>query len=306
MGEMPAANFSPDRRMPDRRAPLGNAKKQEEETVSKEFVERFVTFTSLYDRIFGTGGDRPKLGGIYLHFPAVQPRWKVGEKGKEDGKAHGEVWSNNKVFEDVPGNRALIEGWKRISEQEYKIHLMPAKSGETRVVEKLLLAIRDDAAFREDLSSMKVILSEARMEKNYREEAREKGKLLLECVLPTIVIYPRSGKEHAQRLLDTLQEILKDEIPYGTGRTPRFNDRVNQLIFYAQGDGDTKMRYAEIVGKRVQDRITELMKQGEFPKESDKQKAKTRALWDEEVAKDGIFEPTLARFAAKDDNRLEF
>jgi hypothetical protein len=57
-------------------------------------------------------------------------------------------------------------------------------------------------------------------------------------VMPTIVIYVFGGKEAAQKALNKIYQLFKTT--KGLGITPRFNARVNDLIFVAQGDGQYK------------------------------------------------------------------
>jgi hypothetical protein len=61
-------------------------------------------------------------------------------------------------------------------------------------------------------------------------EPHKKSNLLA----PKIVIYPSTGKENAQKVLDKLYTLF-NYIP-GLNEQPRFNAKVTDLIWIAQGD----------------------------------------------------------------------
>lgn len=56
--------------------------------------------------------------------------------------------------------------------------------------------------------------------------------------MPTIVLYIFGGIEDAQKALDKLYEIFKNTP--GLGISPRFNAKVTDFIYVAQGDGQYK------------------------------------------------------------------
>lgn len=103
--------------------------------------------------------------------------------------------------------------------QEYKIHIMP--TGElTPVIIRILEALQNDQELQKLIAAFKVY----QLPDYYvRSE-----------IIPRIVIYPTAGKENSQKALNKLYVILKDI--KGSGIRPRYNAKVNDLIWIAQGD----------------------------------------------------------------------
>lgn len=114
--------------------------------------------------------------------------------------------------------------------QEYKVHLMPKPEYVFDTLEQVLKCLSDNPALRECISSIKV--SRSSTSRTDREGRYD----------PVIVIYPKAGKENAQKALDGLVSGLRPIFAWGSNLVPRFNCRgKNPLIFYAQGDGAQKV-----------------------------------------------------------------
>lgn len=113
---------------------------------------------------------------------------------------------------------------------QYKIHLMPVQSFNvgTNIIYTLLDAIEKDPALRSQILAFKVSVTEP-----FRTQS---GQLL-----PFVVIYPRDGKDSAQGVLNKLYSLFKKHPEFkGSGERPRYNAKVNDLIWVAQGDADYK------------------------------------------------------------------
>lgn len=103
--------------------------------------------------------------------------------------------------------------------EEYKIHLMP--DGDlTPVIIKLLKAIQNDLALQHAIAAFKVLTGN-----EYIFDGQPHAR---------VVIYPTAGKANAQFALQKIYELFKDTD--GLGERPRFNAKVNDLIWIAQGD----------------------------------------------------------------------
>lgn len=103
--------------------------------------------------------------------------------------------------------------------EEYKIHLMP--DGDlTPVVIKLLKALQNDPALQHAIAAFKVLTGN-----EYVFDGQSYAR---------VVIYPTQGKANAQFALQKMYELFKDTD--GLGERPRFNAKVNDLIWIAQGD----------------------------------------------------------------------
>lgn len=106
----------------------------------------------------------------------------------------------------------------------YKIHLMPIGQA-TPVLVKLLQALKTDEELQTLIAAFKVIPRDT--------FTSSKGK-----ILARIVVYPIMGKEKAQKALDKLYAVFKDV--RGLDIQPRYNAKVTDLIWVAQGDSHTK------------------------------------------------------------------
>lgn len=111
--------------------------------------------------------------------------------------------------------------------QDYKIHLMPRKRTMPLVLYLLAKEIITNKAFRDAMEGMKFYLLQPETSKINE--------------IPTIVLYPKHGKNNAQLVLDTMYNLYKGL--EGLDIKPRFNEKSTSLIYWAQGGGDDKIRY---------------------------------------------------------------
>jgi hypothetical protein len=112
----------------------------------------------------------------------------------------------------------------------YKIHLMPRDIDLIGFYDNLVKLILENDDLRKDICYFKVLPNE-------QEILKDKG-------LPRIVLYIfskskgdagiRESKEKAQHVLDRFYAEFKD-VP-GSGLVPRYNEKVTDLIFFAQGN----------------------------------------------------------------------
>ena len=116
----------------------------------------------------------------------------------------------------------------------YKIHFQPKDDKVLEVVGKILNTIANDNILINYISEMKFMTFMA-----LKEAGPE---------LPRIVVYIRSlvGLS-GEQVQDTVGYILNRFIEafngweqFGTGETPRYNHKINNLIYYAQGHGRLK------------------------------------------------------------------
>lgn len=105
----------------------------------------------------------------------------------------------------------------------YKIHLMP-KGSLTDIILTLIEGLKNDPELRKLLYKFKV---------RPNPDLRHEGSMLA-----AVVIYPAQGKDNAQKALNKIYALFKNV--QGTGIAPRYNAKVNDLIWIAQGDGDFK------------------------------------------------------------------
>ena len=148
-------------------------------------------------------------------------------------------WLESKLF--PPGTKGPIKseatrGYSHFSKisiplaEEFKIHLQPKRQFVPLVAYKLAQLLQDEST-RELVTEFKVQTDPESVDGEGQE-------------MPQIVIYPKDGRENARKLLEILKQALQDEEKYGTGKPPRYNMRVNDLLFLAQSGGDLKTSLA--------------------------------------------------------------
>jgi len=113
----------------------------------------------------------------------------------------------------------------------YKIHLMPGEQvNPTKLLWLILNAYETDAELKNLLPVFKI--SPKPLENIVEGEKQ---------ILPQVVFYVKDGKEVAQKALIKIYNLFTQhpEIK-GSGIRPRFNAKVTDLIWIAQGNGDYK------------------------------------------------------------------
>lgn len=111
--------------------------------------------------------------------------------------------------------------------QEYKIHLQPKPEYQFSVVRELTKMLQD-AEFKSQVEAFKVAIPYHRVK--------------TDANLPVIVIYPMPGKASAKYVLEKIEKHFSkfDSSEIGLNHTPRFNKKINELIYAAGGSGDHK------------------------------------------------------------------
>lgn len=103
--------------------------------------------------------------------------------------------------------------------KQYKIHLMPI-GDLTPIIIRLLRALKDDPELQKLINSFKVMV--------------DPDYIVKGIIYPRVVIYPSMGKENAQKALNKIYALFKHT--KGLNQKPRFNAKVTDLIWIAQGD----------------------------------------------------------------------
>ena len=107
----------------------------------------------------------------------------------------------------------------------YKIHFMPKEGADyVQLMDSIFKAINQDNDLKKVIQAFKIAP---------RISLSQKGE-----IMPRIVFYVTTGKQNAQIALNKLYNYFKN-VP-GSGQRPRYNAKVNDLIWIAQGDGDSK------------------------------------------------------------------
>lgn len=117
----------------------------------------------------------------------------------------------------------------------YKIHLMPADSyDQIQILLAIEKALKTNSQLSKAIKKFKIVVNP------YQQKDELTGQPI---IFPKVVIYA-FGKQNAQTILDEVYKQLENKMP-GLNIRPRYNAKVTDLIWIAQGDGDYKGdRYA--------------------------------------------------------------
>ena len=152
---------------------------------------------------------------------------------KENLENYYQVKNEIKAYQSALGWLPEIQQ-KRFKDLEknlvgrYKIHLMPSpQTNPTQLLSLILEAYTNDPELKQLIPFFKI--------------APHLLPLFHGQILPQVVMYIDNGTQAAQKALNKLFAFFNrhPEIK-GSGITPRFNMPVNDLIYFAQGDGDFK------------------------------------------------------------------
>lgn len=134
--------------------------------------------------------------------------------------------------------------WKKFLAHFYKIHLMP-KPEKTPKVLKMLCDLFSQTDIGDYVNIFKVNM-------RFAPGNKKKNKVYS----PVIVLYVNAPKEensykkNAQLVLNIVRSNLAET--GGSGVTPRYNKKINKLIFYAQGEGKLKSKHPSTRKKVLQ------------------------------------------------------
>ena len=131
---------------------------------------------------------------------------------------------------DCSAIKLELKNFKKGLVGHYKIHLMPRDDDILPVLQILMRAIKKDKKLGKLISKFKV--------KTDLALQYQRGDTNAPYAL--IVVYPTEGQDKAQALVEQLEALFKDTNIQGIGQAPRYNLKLNDLIFYAQGDADLK------------------------------------------------------------------
>lgn len=140
--------------------------------------------------------------------------------------ADGKLLPRERQEPPKPSEQSWNEADKKLAVQNYKIHLMPKTEDMPLILVRLLEEIKKNASFASSLDTFKIKTA-------FEKQVDSQGN-----VMPLVVIYPKSGKQNAQVALNTLYNLFKDV--HGLDKVPRYNQKITDLIYYAQGDADYK------------------------------------------------------------------
>jgi len=144
-------------------------------------------------------------------------------KGKVAKTKSGSSWRlRDYVLAKETGDKRYSQGVLKDLLDAYKIHMMP-KSNRYKELIALLQLIKDNPKVQNLIGAFKFLVG------SYKRKL---------TTLPLIIIYPAAGKENAQQLLNIIYDTFKGF--KGLDIEPRFSEKITDLIYVTQGNGDDK------------------------------------------------------------------
>lgn len=181
--------------------------------------------------------DLSKYNLIQEKISSVDLDWVVFTKNRGSGLSHDlDHLLNSKIKNKKLNDDEISELPQAIelSSREYKVHLMPKPKHFLKVVNQLAELINSNEELSEIIDAFK-ILKDPKINK-------QDGKYI-----PNIVLYIKpsetdvnNSKQNTEKALEILNEAFKNSNSLGSNKKPRFNQKVNSLIYYSQGNSDTK------------------------------------------------------------------
>lgn len=131
---------------------------------------------------------------------------------------------------------------KRIISQEYLIALQPEPQYQMWTIKRLIMMWYGDEKLQQNIRKIKIIINQWRCRSD-QEFNKKYG------VLPSIVIYPRYGKDSAKIVLQLISNyfMLYQNIGWSCAK-PSYFIKVNDLIWYTNGNLDLKLYFVKVLG----------------------------------------------------------
>jgi len=203
----------------------------------EQLSEKQEILQRIFDKYFPGQKEKSFFKSGYIFFPEFNKRVANGSDFRDEYDRVAKP-----LYFQLPDRYSnKVTEAKEILSSEYKIHLMPKSEYTPFIIEQLLSGIKSDPELRDVISQIKIINDDKKIRKE---------------IMPTIVIYAKLGKLNAQIALDKICRRLGKYRGIGLGQTPRYNQKVNDLIYYAQSGGDWKNDYVgalEALGKSIDD-----------------------------------------------------
>jgi predicted nuclease with TOPRIM domain len=200
--------------------------------LNQEYKELYKEYETLKDELKQLKNQR----AILKRKPAKENQKKLAQLKIQENQKNEKIKQFEKNLTELYQKKQELI---KLLTGNYKIHLMPADGvSSTEVLLMILNALADDPELRNLVPSFKLHIS-------FKNISGDK-------VMPKIVFYIANGQDKAQKALNKLYALFNDKIK-GLGLQPRYNAKVTDLIWFAQGDGDFKgdecAKYYEAPGR---------------------------------------------------------
>lgn len=128
-------------------------------------------------------------------------------------------------------------------EGNYKVHLMPKSFKQYLIlIKEIIILAQENSEFRDSLAFFK-LYTDINFDRPEDEIIKQLQEHSCDGTVPIIVLYPATGKEHAQKILDIVYE--KFGTLKGLNYAPCYNEKVTSLIFITQQNRDKKECFKE-------------------------------------------------------------
>ncbi len=199
---------------------------------------RKLIYRALGDHFFGNNFINPlAFFGGYIFFGHPKDRYRETNfaacllQGINDGTTLRDLmryFQPNSKRPLSPSDSSKAKDMKEQLVQNYKIHLMPKQADVVKCVIMLIEELQRNKKLRQLITTFKV--RQSIDDKDLMRRPHE--------IMPRIVIYPTAGKKEVQEALDIIRSLFKEM--QGIDVTPRYNQKVTSLVYFAQGNGDHK------------------------------------------------------------------
>lgn len=144
----------------------------------------------------------------------------------------------NKITRDIEEQKEA----EKIFAQEYIISLQPEPQYQIWTLKRLIMAWYADDVLQNNIRKIKIIINQYRCRSD-KEFNQKYG------ILPSIVIYPRYGKESGRKVLTLISHyfMLYQTIGWNCAK-PSYFIKVNDLVWYTNGSIDIKLYFTKALG----------------------------------------------------------
>lgn len=162
-------------------------------------------------------------------------RWQYGLPIDYDALKY--LLFQNKFQHEIDQNIEEQRDAERIFAQEYLISLQPEPHYQMWAFKRLLEMWYADDKLEKNIRKIKILINQwrARGDKNFN---------IKNGVLPSIVIYPRYGKQSAKIVLEKISHYFLFYQKIGwKGSQPSYFIKINDLVWYTNGNLDLKLYF---------------------------------------------------------------
>lgn len=146
----------------------------------------------------------------------------------------------NKYQKDIEKDKQTQKEAEKILSQEFLIAFQPDPIYQLWCLKRILIAWYADEILQKNIRKIKIIINQWRCksDKSYNKQFG---------VQPSIIVYPRYGKDSARKVLTKLSDyfVLYDSTAWKCSK-PSYFSKINNLIWYTNGSIDLKSYFRTV------------------------------------------------------------